>query len=107
MRILCPCIRTKELDCVAMLCGGVATEYNPTVCCSPGCPDKSVVNGFGAFMRLDRGATSLIVRDIAPGLPVRIAFAASPARQLALAGLDAVGVAARVRALHETEAIAG
>ena len=50
---------------------------------------------------------SPIVRDIAPGLPVRIAFAASPARQLALAGLDAVGVAARVRALHETEAIAG
>jgi hypothetical protein len=42
-------------------------------------------------------------------VPDRIIPAASRARQLALTGLDATGIAARVRALHEqeSEAVAG
>ncbi|MBV9879182.1 MAG: 1-deoxy-D-xylulose-5-phosphate synthase [Gemmatirosa sp.] len=69
--------------------------------------EGTVVNGFGAYMasvvaRLDGG-----VRVTAHGVPDRIIYAASRARQLALCGLDAAGIAARVRALHETEAVAG
>ncbi len=47
------------------------------------------------------------VRVIAHGVPDRIIVAASRQRQLALCGLDADGIAARVRALHESEALAG
>jgi 1-deoxy-D-xylulose-5-phosphate synthase len=41
------------------------------------------------------------------GVPDRIIPSASRARQLAMAGLDAAGIAERVRALHESEAVAG
>jgi 1-deoxy-D-xylulose-5-phosphate synthase len=44
---------------------------------------------------------------VAHGVPDRIIPAASRARQLSLAGLDATGIADRVRALHESEAVAG
>ena len=69
--------------------------------------EGTVVNGFGAFMtvvieRLDPG-----VRVHAHGVPDRIVYAASRARQLALLGLDAAGIAERVRALHESEAFTG
>ena len=47
------------------------------------------------------------VRVIAHGVPDRIIYAASRARQLAICGLDAAGIAERVRALHESEAVAG
>jgi 1-deoxy-D-xylulose-5-phosphate synthase len=47
------------------------------------------------------------VRVIAHGVPDRIVYAASRAKQLADVGLDAAGIAARVRALHESEAVAG
>jgi 1-deoxy-D-xylulose-5-phosphate synthase len=40
-------------------------------------------------------------------VPDRIIYAASRARQLASCGLDAAGIAARVRALHESEALTG
>jgi 1-deoxy-D-xylulose-5-phosphate synthase len=41
------------------------------------------------------------------GVPDRIIHAAPRARQLAACGLDAAGIAERVRALHESEAMAG
>jgi 1-deoxy-D-xylulose-5-phosphate synthase len=47
------------------------------------------------------------VRVEAHGVPDRVIYAASRARQLASCGLDAAGIAARVRALHESEALTG
>jgi 1-deoxy-D-xylulose-5-phosphate synthase len=47
------------------------------------------------------------VRVVAHGVPDRVVYAAPRARQLALCGLDANGIAERVRALHETEAVTG
>ena len=47
------------------------------------------------------------VRVHTHGVPDRIIYAAPRARQLAMLGLDAEGIARRVRALHETEALAG
>lgn len=73
--------------------------------------EGTVTNGFGAYMagvveRRDPG-----VRVIAHGVPDRFIYAASRARQLAQCGLDAAGIAERVRALHDTpqasEAFAG
>jgi 1-deoxy-D-xylulose-5-phosphate synthase len=48
-----------------------------------------------------------VVRVHTHGVPDRIIYAASRARQLAELGLDASGIAERVRALHESEALAG
>ena len=69
--------------------------------------EGTVVNGFGAFMaavieRHDPG-----VRVHTHGVPDRIVYAASRAAQLASLGLDAAGIAERVRALHESEALTG
>ena len=69
--------------------------------------EGTVVNGFGAYLgaiiaRLDAG-----VRVATHGVPDRIIYAAARARQLALTGLDAAGIAERVRALHASEALAG
>jgi 1-deoxy-D-xylulose-5-phosphate synthase len=47
------------------------------------------------------------VRVATHGVPDRLIDQAPRARQLALVGLDAAGIAARVRALHESEAVAG
>jgi 1-deoxy-D-xylulose-5-phosphate synthase len=47
------------------------------------------------------------VRIHAHGVPDRFIEQASRARQLASTGLDAAGIAERVRALHESEAMAG
>jgi 1-deoxy-D-xylulose-5-phosphate synthase len=69
--------------------------------------EGTVVNGFGAFMASVVGAMEPAVKVHAHGAPDRIVYAASRARQLAQCGLDAAGIAARVRALHETEALAG
>jgi 1-deoxy-D-xylulose-5-phosphate synthase len=69
--------------------------------------EGSVINGFGAYM-------AAIVQRLAPnvrigthGVPDRIIYSASRAKQLAELGLDAPGIANRVRALHESEAMAG
>ena len=69
--------------------------------------EGTVVNGFGAYM-------SAIIQRLAPnvrvavhGVPDRIIYSASRAKQLATLGLDATGIAAHVRALHESEAMAG
>lgn len=69
--------------------------------------EGTVVNGFGAHMAAVVGARDPAVRVHAHGVPDRIVYAASRARQLAQCGLDAAGIAARVRAMHQSEALAG
>ena len=69
--------------------------------------EGSVVNGFGAHMAAEVQRQEPGVRVVAHGVPDRIIHAAPRARQLASCGLDASGIAARVRALHESEAVAG
>jgi 1-deoxy-D-xylulose-5-phosphate synthase len=69
--------------------------------------EGSVVNGFGAYLSAIVQRLDSAVRVIAHGVPDRIIYAASRARQLASCGLDAAGIASRVRALRESEALAG
>ncbi len=69
--------------------------------------EGTVVNGFGAFMSTVIERNDPTVRVGVLGVPDRIIPAAARARQLALCGLDAAGIAARVRALFESEAMAG
>jgi 1-deoxy-D-xylulose-5-phosphate synthase len=69
--------------------------------------EGSVVNGFGAFMAAEVQRLEPNVRLIAHGVPDRIIQAAPRTRQLSLCGLDAAGIAARVRALSASEAVAG
>jgi 1-deoxy-D-xylulose-5-phosphate synthase len=69
--------------------------------------EGTVVNGFGAYMaqtidRMDSG-----VRVGVHGVPDTFLEHAPRKRQLAATGLDADGIAARVRALLESEALAG
>ncbi len=69
--------------------------------------EGTVVNGFGAFMSSTIARHDPGVRVSVHGVPDRVIVAASRARQLAACGLDAAGIAERVRALHESEALAG
>ena len=69
--------------------------------------EGTVVNGFGAYLARLVEQQDAGVRVIAHGVPDWIIVSASRTRQLALCGLDATGIAARVRALHESEALAG
>jgi len=69
--------------------------------------EGSVVNGFGAMLAAVVERWEPNVRVVAHGVPDRIVYAASRARQLATCGLDAAGIADRVRALHGSEAVAG
>jgi len=69
--------------------------------------EGTVVNGFGAFMAATVAKLDPAVKVYAHGVPDRFIHQASRARQLAACGLDAAGIAARVRALHESEALAG
>jgi 1-deoxy-D-xylulose-5-phosphate synthase len=69
--------------------------------------EGTVVNGFGAYMTSVVERHDPSVRVHAHGVPDRIIYAAPRARQLAALGLDAAGIAERVRALHESEALAG
>lgn len=69
--------------------------------------EGTVVNGFGAYMASVVSAIDPGVRVIAHGVPDRIVYAASRPKQLAQVGLDAAGIADRVRALHGTGALAG
>jgi 1-deoxy-D-xylulose-5-phosphate synthase len=69
--------------------------------------EGTVVNGFGAYMASVLGTMDPAVRVVAHGVPDRIVYAAPRARQLAACGLDAAGIADKVRALHESEAVAG
>jgi 1-deoxy-D-xylulose-5-phosphate synthase len=69
--------------------------------------EGTVVNGFGAYMASVVQRLDPDVRIAVHGVPDRVIYAASRARQLASCGLDAAGIAARVRALHESEALTG
>jgi 1-deoxy-D-xylulose-5-phosphate synthase len=69
--------------------------------------EGTVINGFGAYIGRVIGEMDPTVRVSALGVPDRLVTQASRARQLALCGLDAAGIARRVRALHESEAVAG
>jgi 1-deoxy-D-xylulose-5-phosphate synthase len=69
--------------------------------------EGTVVNGFGAFMTSVIARHDAGVRVHAHGVPDRIIYAAPRGKQLAALGLDAAGIAERVRALHESEALTG
>jgi 1-deoxy-D-xylulose-5-phosphate synthase len=69
--------------------------------------EGTVVNGFGAFISTVIARHDPTVRVSVHGVPDRIIHAAPRTRQLAACGLDAAGIAERVRALHESEAMAG
>ncbi len=69
--------------------------------------EGTVINGFGAYMASVVATMDPAVRVIAHGVPDRIIYAAARSRQLGDCGLNAHGIAERVRALHESEAIAG
>jgi 1-deoxy-D-xylulose-5-phosphate synthase len=69
--------------------------------------EGTVVNGFGAYMTSVIAKLEPQARVVAHGVPDRFIYQASRARQLALTGLDAAGIAQQVRALHESEAVAG
>ena len=69
--------------------------------------EGTVINGFGAYMSTVVARIDPSVRVTAHGIPDRFIEQAPRARQLAIVGLDAAGIADRVRALRETEAMAG
>ena len=69
--------------------------------------EGTVVNGFGAYMAGVVSRLDPTVKVIPHGVPDRYIEHAPRARQLRLTGLDAAGIADRVRALRETEAMAG
>jgi 1-deoxy-D-xylulose-5-phosphate synthase len=69
--------------------------------------EGTVVNGFGAYMANVIAHQDAGVRVHAHGVPDRIIYAAPRTKQLAALGLDAAGIAQRVRALHESEALTG
>ena len=67
--------------------------------------EGTVINGFGAFMASVIANQEAGVRVHVHGVPDRIIYAAPRTKQLADLGLDAAGIAERVRALHESEAL--
>ncbi len=67
--------------------------------------EGSVTNGFGAYISAVVQRIDANVRVATHGVPDRIMYAAPRARQLASCGLDAAGIAAKVRALNATEAM--
>ena len=69
--------------------------------------EGTVANGFGAYLAALVEKREPSVRVVAHGVPDRFIEQASRKRQLRICGLDAAGIAERVRALHESEAIAG
>jgi 1-deoxy-D-xylulose-5-phosphate synthase len=69
--------------------------------------EGTVVNGFGAYMSSVIARHDSSVRVASHGVPDRIIHAAPRARQLAMCGLDAAGIANKVRSLLESEAMAG
>jgi 1-deoxy-D-xylulose-5-phosphate synthase len=69
--------------------------------------EGTVVNGFGAYMAAVIERHDSTVRVHTHGVPDRIIYAAPRTKQLAALGLDAAGIARRVRALRESEALTG
>ncbi|HEX6533195.1 MAG TPA: 1-deoxy-D-xylulose-5-phosphate synthase [Gemmatimonadaceae bacterium] len=68
--------------------------------------EGTVVNGFGAYMAATIEQIDPTVRVGVHGVPDRWIEQAPRRRQLELTGLDAAGIARRVRALLESEAVA-
>jgi 1-deoxy-D-xylulose-5-phosphate synthase len=68
--------------------------------------EGTVVNGFGSYLATVVAGMDPSVRVVAHGVPDRVIHAAPRARQLAMCGLDAAGIARKVRALHGSEALA-
>jgi 1-deoxy-D-xylulose-5-phosphate synthase len=66
--------------------------------------EGTIVNGFGAYMSAIISRIDPTARVAAHGVPDRFVEQAPRARQLQLLGLDAAGIAARVRALHDSAA---
>jgi 1-deoxy-D-xylulose-5-phosphate synthase len=69
--------------------------------------EATVVNGFGAYMAQTIGRMDSGVQVAVHGVPDTFIDHAPRKRQLAATGLDREGIAARVRALLESEALAG
>jgi 1-deoxy-D-xylulose-5-phosphate synthase len=69
--------------------------------------EGTIVNGFGAYMSTVIGQIDPAVRVGVHGVPDQYIEQAPRKTQLARTGLDAAGIARRVRALLETEAVAG
>lgn len=69
--------------------------------------EGTVVNGFGAFMTSVIQKHDETVRVQTAGVPDRIIYAAPRKRQLEQCGLHPEGIANRVRAMLESEALAG
>ncbi|MGH7679100.1 MAG: 1-deoxy-D-xylulose-5-phosphate synthase [Gemmatimonadaceae bacterium] len=69
--------------------------------------EGTVVNGFGAYMSAVIERHDESIRVLTHGVPDRIIVAAPRASQLHQCGLTAEGIADRVRAMLESEAIAG
>jgi 1-deoxy-D-xylulose-5-phosphate synthase len=69
--------------------------------------EGTVVNGFGAYMAGICNRLDASVRVSTHGIPDRYIEHAPRPRQLASLGLDSAGIARQVRALHESEALAG
>jgi 1-deoxy-D-xylulose-5-phosphate synthase len=69
--------------------------------------EGTLVNGFGAYMSQVIGAIDPAIRVSVHGVPDRYIEQAPRKVQLKWTGLDAAGIATRVRALLESEAVAG
>jgi 1-deoxy-D-xylulose-5-phosphate synthase len=69
--------------------------------------EGTVVNGFGAFMTSVIQRHDESIRVLTHGVPDRIIAAAPRSRQLQQCGLTPEGIADRVRAMLESEALAG
>ena len=69
--------------------------------------EGTVINGFGAYMAAAIEAIDPAVRVGAHGVPDRFIEQAARKVQLRWTGLDADGIAARVRTLLASEAVAG
>ncbi len=69
--------------------------------------EGTVVNGFGAFISAVIHRQAPTVRTEVHGVPDRIIYSAPRKKQLSSLGLDPAGIADRVRALHDSEALAG
>jgi len=87
----------------ALTLSGILADHRQLLIVEEG----TVINGFGAYIASVVERVEPSVRVFVHGVPDRIIPAAARARQLATAGLDAAGIAERVRALHESEAVAG
>ncbi len=95
------CRYLKPFD--ATVLGEVISEHRQILVVEEG----TVVNGFGALMAATVARIDPAVRVATHGAPDRFIEQAPRARQLAITGLDRAGIAARVRSLHGSEAMAG